>query len=383
MPSFAKRVITWQRRHGRHDLPWQATRDPYRIWLSEVMLQQTQVATAIPYYERFVRRFPSVDALAAAPEADVLRLWSGLGYYARARNLHRAARAVSAQGGFPRRADALAALPGLGRSSAAAIAVFAFGERAAILDGNSKRVLARAFGVAGDPSQALVKQRFWRLAESLLPRRGVESYTQGLMDLGATLCTRARPRCALCPLATQCVALRDDRVDELPSARVRKPVPQRSARWLVLRRAGKVLLERRPTSGLWGGLWSFPDSARGDPRSECLRLAGAAPLDCRALGRVDHGFSHFRLRAQLLLCELPARGAPVAREPGLRWLSFAQALEEALPAPVRRVLEGLSATGPSGRAAPAGERVARNRSPSRAASASRRAAGAGSRRASR
>src|SRR5687767_8831445 len=193
--SFAQKLIRWQRAHGRHDLPWQGTRDPYRIWLSEIMLQQTQVAAVIPYYERFLQRFPSVAALAEASEDDVLRLWSGLGYYARGRNLHAAAKQIVAQGGFPLSATGLCELPGVGRSTAAAIAAFAYGERAAILDGNVKRVLARCFGVDGWPGSAAVEARLWTLATTLLPQRDVATYTQALMDLGATVCTRSAPLC--------------------------------------------------------------------------------------------------------------------------------------------------------------------------------------------
>src|SRR3954462_588705 len=192
MQDFAARLIRWQRRHGRSGLPWQSTRDPYKVWLSEIMLQQTQVAAVVPYFGRFLERFPTLDSLAAASEEEVLRLWSGLGYYARARNLHAAARAVTAAGRFPQTSDAIAKLPGVGRSTAAAIAAFAFGERAAILDGNVKRVLARVFGV-------LEKQDLWKRAERVLPKRGIETYTQGLMDLGATVCKRV-PDCATCPV---------------------------------------------------------------------------------------------------------------------------------------------------------------------------------------
>src|SRR5688572_15207692 len=235
--SFAQKLIRWQRGSGRHNLPWQGTRDPYRIWLSEIMLQQTQVAAVIPYYERFLGRYPSVAALAAASEDDVLRLWSGLGYYARGRNLHKAAQLIRERG-FPTTAEKIAELPGVGRSTAAAIAVFAFGERAAILDGNVKRVLSRSHGIEE-------KEKLWALAERLLPRRDVETYTQALMDLGATVCTRD-PECGRCPVRTGCVARRTGRVDELPARRPRKALPLRKATWFVYRNAGKVLLERRP-----------------------------------------------------------------------------------------------------------------------------------------
>jgi len=317
MPSFAESLVRWQRRHGRHDLPWQATRDPYRVWLSEIMLQQTQVATVVPYYLRFLDRFADVRALAAASEEDVLRLWSGLGYYARGRNLHAAAKAVAAMGGFPRTPDALRELPGIGRSTAAAIAVFAFGRRAAILDGNVKRVLARRFGVSGEAAQ-------WALAERLLPRSGLRTYTQALMDLGATLCTRTRPDCAACPVARGCVARHEGRIAELPAPRPRKALPLRRATWYVHVDAGRVLLERRPSKGLWGGLWTFPEK-----RQRGARTLGRLPA-------LEHGFTHFRLRARPVLC-----AAPAGESPGQLWVDLAEAPQAAVPTPVRRVLRAL------------------------------------------
>jgi A/G-specific adenine glycosylase len=321
MTSFAETLIRWRRRHGRHGLPWQGTRDPYRVWLSEIMLQQTQVATVIPYYRRFLERFPDVRTLAAARQEEVLRLWSGLGYYARARNLHAAAKSVALAGAFPRNAEALRELPGVGRSTAAAIAVFAFGRRAAILDGNVKRVLARRFGVTELAAQ-------WRLSESLLPRRNLRAYTQALMDLGATVCTRAKPDCGGCPLARGCVAKREGRIADLPAPRLRKPLPLRLATWYVHIDAGKVLLERRPPRGLWGGLWAFPET----------RLRGAETL--RRLPALEHGFTHFRLRAQPVLCTVSDRASP-----GQRWMDLAEAPRAAVPTPVRRVLTTLGGSG--------------------------------------
>jgi A/G-specific adenine glycosylase len=317
MPSFAESLVRWQRRHGRHDLPWQRTRDPYRIWLSEIMLQQTQVATVIPYYRRFLERFPDVRALAEAQEEEVLRLWSGLGYYARGRNLHAAAKAVAVMGAFPRNAEALRELPGIGRSTAAAIAVFAFGRRAAILDGNVKRVLARRFGVAGEAEQ-------WALAGRLLPRRNLRSYTQALMDLGATVCTRAKPKCGVCPVARSCVARREERISELPARRTRRALPLRRATWYVQVDAGRVLLERRPAKGLWGGLWAFPEK----------RPPGVRTL--QRLPELEHSFTHFRLRARPVLCSARERARP-----GQLWMDMADAREAAIPTPVRRVLGAL------------------------------------------
>ena len=316
--TFADRLIAWQRAHGRHDLPWQGTRDPYRVWLSEVMLQQTQVATVIPYYERFLARFPDARSLARASEDQVLRLWSGLGYYARGRNLHRASREIS-RNGFPRDAKSIEQLPGVGRSTAAAIAVFAFGERAAILDGNVKRVLARCFGIAQE-------RKLWERAEAELPARGLEAYTQGLMDLGATVCTRANPACARCPLAGLCQAQRRGWQDRLPAARARRPLPQRSVTWLVLRRGDRVLVERRPSPGIWGGLWCFP--------------AGERKPGDRALAPIEHGFTHFRLRIQPVLRNTKHSSAERIRQ---RWMTLPALERAAVPAPVRTLAARLRA----------------------------------------
>jgi A/G-specific adenine glycosylase len=315
-------LIAWQRRHGRHGLPWQGTRDPYRVWLSEVMLQQTQVDVVIPYYERFLQAFPDVKALAAASEDEVLRLWSGLGYYARGRNLHAAAREIVAHG-FPRTQEGLRALPGVGRSTAAAIAAFAFGRRAAILDGNVKRVLSRCFGVADEKA-------LWELAERQLPARGIETYTQALMDLGATVCARAKPRCDACPVRVRCVARREDRIDELPARRAKRAVPLRRATWFVYLRRGAVLLERRPGKGVWGGLWTFPET----------RLYRRAKS--RVLPAIEHGFTHFRLRIQPVLVELKKRESD-AEAPGRLWIDVADAAAAAVPAPVRALLQRLTA----------------------------------------
>lgn len=343
--SFAARLIAWQREHGRHGLPWQASREPYRVWLSEVMLQQTQVATVVPYFERFLARFPTLEVLAAADENDVLALWSGLGYYSRARNLHRAAQAVMAEHGgvFPRDPAAIARLPGIGRSTAAAIAVFAFGARAAILDGNVKRVLSRCFGLDGDPAAAATQRRWWNQAEALLPPMEVPDYTQGLMDLGATVCTRARPRCGICPVAELCVARRTDRIADLPTPRRRRALPEKAVRWLVVTSGRDVLLERRAPAGVWGGLWSFPELAPdADPAAWLRERLDTEVAAARPLPAVDHSFTHFRLQAQPLRVEL-ARRPRQAAEPGWIWLALDDAAGAALPAPVKRLLRSLAA----------------------------------------
>ena len=338
--AFAARLIAWQKRHGRRGLPWQETRDPYRIWLSEVMLQQTQVSAVIPYYRRFVERFPTVAELARASEDAVLRLWSGLGYYARGRNLHAAAKQIAALGRFPSTSAAIGELPGVGRTTAAAIAAFAFNERAAILDGNVKRVLARCFGVEGWPGAPAVQARLWSIAESLLPDRNVATYTQALMDLGATVCTRTRPTCDACPIKTHCFAYREQRVADLPTPRPRQPIPERQATWLVLRRDGQVLLERRPSAGLWGGLWSFPECDGREPRAFCREVLNYDVEAMRPLEPLQHGFTHFQLHIRPLVCEV-RRGAPRAESPGRLWLDLPDARQAAIPAPVKKVLNSV------------------------------------------
>jgi A/G-specific adenine glycosylase len=327
--------VQWQRQHGRKGLPWQASRDPYRVWLSEVMLQQTQVAAVIPYYERFLRKFPTVEALAAASEDQVLQLWSGLGYYARGRNLHAAARLIS-QDGFPNTAEKIAQLPGVGRSTAAAIAAFAFGERAAILDGNVKRVLARHAGIAGFPGDRKVEAKLWAHAESLLPSQDIQTYTQALMDLGATLCTKGKPRCDACPVRRTCIALKKGLTAELPAPRPKKEVPSKSTTWLVLRHQGQVLLERRPSPGIWGGLWSFPETNGRDVAQDCRNL-GFDVGSIQKLDAIEHGFTHFRLTIHPVLCHVK-RPASRMEAPGRLWLELAQAGEAATPAPVKKLL---------------------------------------------
>ena len=340
--AFSAALIHWQSQHGRHDLPWQNTRDAYRIWLSEIMLQQTQVATVIPYYARFLERFPSVDALARAPLEAVLELWSGLGYYARARNLHRCAQTVVADhaGQFPRAASAMAQLPGIGRSTAAAISAFAYGQRAAILDGNVKRVLSRCFGVEGYPGASDVEKELWALAESLLPSARIEAYTQGLMDLGSQLCTRRQPACAACPFYETCVARRTGRQAELPVAKPRKSLPERQTTLILLCDGQRVLLERRPPAGIWGGLLSLPEGGEGGERDpeEFARRHGCRLLSTRSLPLLKHSFSHFRLHIRPLLCQVEPRPHLVS-EGVWQWLDYAAIDGAALPAPIRVVLK--------------------------------------------
>lgn len=338
VPNFADRLITWQRAAGRHDLPWQNTRDPYRIWLAEIMLQQTQVATVIPYFQRFLARFPTLQALADASPDVVIEHWAGLGYYARARHLHRCAQQVVAvhAGKFPDSAAQLRTLPGIGRSTAAAIAVFAFGRRAAILDGNVKRVLCRHFGIAGNPGQTAVEHELWTLAEELLPEVDCETYTQGLMDLGATVCTRARPRCGECPLAEGCQALLSGRQADLPTARPRAKLPERRATFLLISDGQYLLLERRPPSGVWGGLLVPPE---GDPATVVAHLG--LQVECqRDLPPLRHAFTHFRLTMQPVLCRVPPHFN--AAEARLTWVPLGEVAAAGVPASVRTLIERLA-----------------------------------------
>ena len=336
-PGLAARVLAWPRRHGRHGLPWQGTRDPYRVWLSEVMLQQTQVATVLVYYPRFLARFASVQVLAAASLDEVLALWSGLGYYSRARNLHRCAQTVVAEHGgrFPGDSAGLAALPGIGRSTAAAIAAFCFDERVAILDGNVKRVLTRVLGFDGDLALAAEEKRLWTLAEALLPAQGVASYTQGLMDLGATVCLARQPLCVLCPLAAKCVARAAGTPERFPvkSRRLKRGVRSNALLWL--RRQEQVWLVQRPLRGVWAGLWSLPEFASVDALSE---VSTAWPGRGTWLPPMVHALTHFDWTLQTLDWRLPARARMPAAVPEGRWVTTAAALEMGLPAPVRRLL---------------------------------------------
>lgn len=347
--SFATRLLAWQREHGRHQLPWQGTRDPYRIWVAEIMLQQTRVETVIPYYQRFLQRFPDLATLAAATVDEVLALWSGLGYYARARNLHRSAGVVvTEQGGrFPRTAAAIATLPGIGRSTAAAIAAFAEGERGPILDGNVKRVLCRVFGVDGFPGDKGVERRLWQLAADLLPEREIARYIQAQMDFGATLCTRARPDCARCPFQHDCLARISDRVAHLPAPRPRKAVPRRSARLAVLTLDDKVLLQRRPPSGIWGGLLALPEipATESALASWAARELGIEATVGAELAPLVHVFTHFVLEMQPVHLHAHAP-APALAESTLIWLPLAALDGAALPAPVRRILVTLAAETP-------------------------------------
>ena len=345
--GIAAALLDWFDRCGRHDLPWQHPRTPYRVWLSEIMLQQTQVQVVLPYFERFVAALPDLRALAAAPLDDVLALWSGLGYYARARNLHAAARACVERhaGALPRDFGALLALPGIGRSTAGAILSQAWGDRAAILDGNVKRVLARLHGVEGWPGSPAVERQLWALAEAQLPGARMADYTQAQMDFGATLCTRFDPACVVCPLQQGCIALQSGRVAELPWPKPGKARPVRDAVVLLLLAGdGRVLLQRRPPSGVWAQLWSLPEAPDHAAARAWFGGHVAGNYDHgEALAAIDHGFTHYHLQLQ------PLRWAGVAMQPrvadneGLRWTGRDEWASLGIPAPIRKLLEEASA----------------------------------------
>jgi A/G-specific adenine glycosylase len=342
MTALAPRLLAWFDVHGRHDLPWQAQRTAYSVWVSEIMLQQTQVGTVIPYFERFMVRFPNVAALAATPLDDVLGAWSGLGYYARARNLWRAARSVVAEHGgtVPADFDALHALPGIGRSTAGAILAQAHGARWPILDGNVKRVLARYHAVAGWPGLPRVADELWGYAEQHTPHERVADYTQAIMDLGATLCTRARPACTLCPLAADCAAARAGTQAAYPAPRPKRDRPQRRVTVLVVQdEQGRVLLERRPASGVWGGLYSLPELTSEQSAGEwCERSLGARVADERALDTIEHAFTHFDLDLEPRVARLAAQPAAVMDRPDWLWYKPGDALTVGVPAPVAVLL---------------------------------------------
>ncbi|MFO8024964.1 A/G-specific adenine glycosylase [Thiohalophilus sp.] len=345
---FSDRLLGWFERCGRHDLPWQAQRSPYRVWVSEIMLQQTQVATVIPYFERFVARFPDIRSLADAKPDEVLHLWTGLGYYARARNLHRAAQQIRDQhdSRFPDDFDQVLALPGIGRSTAGAILAQAHEQRFAILDGNVKRVLARYHAVEGWPGEKSVENRLWELAESYTPGHRIRDYTQAIMDLGATLCRRRQPDCPACPLSDGCQARRHGDPHDYPGRKPRKALPVRQTTMLILQNsAGEVLLEQRPPAGIWGGLWSFPECPVQIPaRQWCTEQLGLETSELAPQPPLRHSFSHYHLDIQPLRGRITAQN-PQIMEPSKRvWYNTRRPDQRGLPAPVKALLQELAAT---------------------------------------
>ncbi len=344
MTDFTDRVLAWFDVHGRTDLPWQVE-DPYRVWVSEIMLQQTQVRTVIPYYERFIARFPNVVELADAPLDDVLHRWSGLGYYARARNLHAAARIVRDEHGgeFPDTFDAIAALPGIGRSTAGAILALAFGQRHAILDGNVKRVLARHAAVEGWPGKAPVLNALWALSEERTPHERVADYTQAMMDLGATLCTRSKPACALCPVNADCAAFANGTMERYPGRKAKKDKPRKSTTMVLAVSDNAVYLERRPEAGIWGGLWSLPEVGDDGVDAWCESMAGGtAEYERWALLR--HSFSHYDLDIRPVVVRMNGVLREVADRDDAIWYRLDRRPPGGLAAPVKKLIDTLKET---------------------------------------
>jgi A/G-specific adenine glycosylase len=343
---FAKRVLEWFAACGRKDLPWQIDRTPYRVWVSEIMLQQTQVVTVVPYYLRFMEAFPDVAALGGALLDDVLEHWSGLGYYARARNLHRAAGVVVSRHGarFPERFEEVVALPGIGRSTAGAILSLACGQRHAILDGNIKRVLARYHAVHGWPGRASVAGTLWEHAERHTPARDVGTYNQAMMDLGATVCTRSRPDCGSCPLRRGCRARRLGLQALYPGRRERKPKPLRRTHMVLALFDGRLYLEKREASGIWGGLWSLPEfEAQADIVDWCERRFAVSPRRLEQWTPMRHSFSHYDLDIVPVTVRLPAASRTLLDTDSGIWYRCSEAPRLGIAAPVRKLIEKVRA----------------------------------------
>jgi len=333
--NFAKTILDWFDQHGRHDLPWQHPRSAYQVWVSEIMLQQTQVQTVIPYFQRFMTAFPTIESLACAEQTDVLAHWAGLGYYARGRNLHNAAQHIQQvyQGEFPVSYEQILALPGVGRSTAGAILAQAFGQSYAILDGNVKRVLTRFYGVEGWPGDKKIENQLWQKAESLLPSQRLADYTQALMDFGATLCKRSRPACSVCPMRDRCQAFKDQTVNRLPTPRPKKLLPTKQCWVLILLDGfGKIAFEKRPQQGIWGGLFSLPEFS---DRNQ-LMLAGVKADSLLECDKVCHSFSHYHLHIH----PIQAQRLPIVAEgtEGYLWWTIDQALTKGLPAPIKKII---------------------------------------------
>jgi A/G-specific adenine glycosylase len=341
--SFGPALLAWYEVEGRRDLPWQRERTPYRVWVSEIMLQQTQVGTVIGYYERFMARLPTVRDLAHAKADEVLHLWSGLGYYARARNLQRAAQVLLQRhaGEFPATLEEVMGLPGIGRSTAGAILALSRGERHPILDGNVKRVLTRYFAIEGYPGEAAVERKLWKLAEECTPQSRVAEYTQGIMDLGATVCTRANPACLLCPVSDGCSARRAGMETRYPTPRPRKVRPQRAAWVLLAQRGSKVLLERRPPSGIWGGLWGLPEFPTREHAAQWCseNLAGASAT--RTDEPLRHAFSHFDYELKPLVVRCAGKSLALREVDRYRWYDVAAPAAVGVPKPVATLLQRL------------------------------------------
>ena len=344
--TFAQTIVQWQRLHGRQHLPWQQHTDPYKVWLSEIMLQQTQVATVLGYYERFLERFPTVQDLAGAQQDEVMPYWAGLGYYARARNLHRCAQVVceTFDGAFPTTSQQLATLPGIGPSTASAIAAFCFGERSPIMDGNVRRVFTRYFGVYGHPQKRAVDQKLWALAQQIIdlspPELPMPAYTQGQMDLGSMVCTRGKPACHACPLQADCFAATHQKTHELPTPKAKTVQPERFCEMLILEREGAILFEQRPNTGIWGGLWVLPQYDTVETLQRYCQSLGVTINSEQKMAAMLHVFSHFKLHINPWYVPVSS-SVTVSLEANQQWVAIDQLDSVGLPAPVKKIVEGL------------------------------------------
>ena len=343
MTSFAKQLLNWFDQHGRKSFPWQTDKTPYRVWISEIMLQQTQVATVIPYFEKFLASFPSVDRLASATEDEVLHHWTGLGYYARARNLHATAKQIMVEynGEFPTTVPQLESLPGIGRSTAGAIDAICHGSRAAILDGNVKRVLARYFTIDGWPGRTETQRLLWVKAEELTPRTRIADFTQAIMDLGATICTRSSPDCDACPFTGDCLARKHGTIPEYPGKKPKRSMPVRNTIMLILDYSGAVLLQRRPSKGLWGGLWSFPECGTIAEIEPTLASLDAIELSRDHLKTFRHSFTHYHLDIEPIHIAINPTNS-VSEPVDQIWFNPGKPQSVGLTRPVTRVLATLS-----------------------------------------
>ena len=345
MDNFSKSLISWHKKHGRHDLPWQCDSSPYHVWVSEIMLQQTQVGTVIPYFNRFIESFPDVQSLAKADIDEVLSHWTGLGYYARGRNLHRSSQMIcdSYGGKLPSNKDDLLSLPGIGRSTAGAIMALAFNRQNAILDGNVKRVLSRFYTVDGWPGLLDVEKQLWQLAEDMTPERDVARYTQAIMDLGATVCTRSKPKCDICPVSHDCIARQKNSQDKYPNPKPKKTIPLRETVFLLLEnKSGEMLLQRRPATGVWSGLWCFPECSPDDDIEEwLLTKTGFSGSIIQKLSIIRHTLTHFRM--EILPVHLKVKQCNNVKEVSdQQWCLSGDALKFGVPAPVKNLLLTMS-----------------------------------------
>ena len=339
MGTIADAIIHWQKKHGRHDLPWQNTTDAYAIWVSEIMLQQTQVTAVIGYYAAFMQRFPDIASLANATQEQVLQSWSGLGYYSRARNLHNAAQMIVDEfnGSFPTHFDDIISLPGIGRSTAAAISTFALDLPQPILDGNVKRVFARHFLIEGWTGKPVIQQQLWSIAEQENPTHNAIAYTQGLMDLGSSICTRSKPKCHVCPLQISCQALAHNKVNSLPTPKPKKALPQKETTMLIMQMGKQVLLEKRPQNGIWAGLWSLPEISHSEIATEAAKQQyDLATEPEETLQIVHHAFTHYKLAITPQPLTVISTNKQTA--PNAIWMPIEEAIGAAIPTPVRNIL---------------------------------------------